>query len=173
MATSCVTKNLPDTASADNTTAYGVISDYFGGGDLEEDLDVLTLFNELARVINVQLQTIHVNLVLLFISDMHNTDTSIEESKVPDKEDAVHRHVSDISRVSSERPATSIISEYEVPLLRDVEVTVTAVPDIVCNNWLDIADMVVEHNETEERIAWFLEGTCTSCYIAHYAPLSL
>ena len=44
-----------------------IISDYFGGGDLEEDLDVLTLFNELARVINVQLQTIHVNLVLLFI----------------------------------------------------------------------------------------------------------
>ena len=107
---------------------------------------------------------------------MHNTDTSIEESKVPDKEDAVHSHVSDTSRLPSERPATSIISEYEVGVFRDVEETVTAVPDIVCNNGLDIGDMVVEHNETEdeeERIAWFLEGTCASCYIAHYAPLSL
>ena len=104
---------------------------------------------------------------------MHNTDTSIEESKAPDKEDAVHSHVSNTSRLPSERPATSIISEYEVSVFRDVEETVTAVPDIVCNNGLDIGDMVVEHNETEERIAWFLEGTCASCYIAHYAPLSL
>ena len=101
---------------------------------------------------------------------MHNTDTSIEESMVPDKEDAVCRHVSDTSRLPSERPVTSIISEYEVSVFRDVEETVTAVPNIVCNNGLD---MVVEHNETEERIAWFVEGTCASCYIAHYAPLSL
>ena len=104
---------------------------------------------------------------------MHNTDTSIEESKAPDKEDAVHSHVSNTSRLPSKRSATSIISEYEVSVFRDVEETVTAVPDIVCNNGLDIGDMVVEHNETEERIAWFLDGTCTSCYIAHYAPLSL
>ena len=104
---------------------------------------------------------------------MHYTDTSIEESKVPNKEDAVHRHVSDTSRLPSERPATSIISECEVSVFRDVEETVTAVPDIVCNNGLDIGDMVVEHNETEERIACFLEGTCASCYIAHYASLSL
>ena len=103
---------------------------------------------------------------------MHNTDTSIEERKVPDKEDAVHSHVSDKSPLPSERPTTSIISEYEVSVFRDVEETVTAAPDIVCNSGLDIGDMV-EHNETEERIAWFLEGTCASCYIAHYAPLSL
>ena len=49
--------------------------------------------------------------------------------------------------------------------------------DIVCNSGLDIVDMVVEHNETEdeeERIAWFLKvGTCASCYIVHYTPLSL
>ena len=39
---------------ADNTAVYGVISDYFGGGNLEEeDLDVLTLLNELARVFKV------------------------------------------------------------------------------------------------------------------------
>ena len=67
----------------------------------------------------------------------------------------------------------SSLSEYEVSVFRDVEETVTAVPNIVCNNGLDIGDMVVEHNETEERIAWFLEGTCASCYIAHYAALSL
>ena len=62
-----------------------------------------------------------------------------------------------------ERPATSIISEYEVSVFRDVEAAVTAVPDIVCNSGLDIGDMVVEHNETEdeeERIAWFLNGGC-------------
>ena len=119
-----------------------VISDYFGGGDLEEDLYVFTLFNELTRVIEVQ-----------FIIHMHNTDTSIEESMIPDKEDAVHIHVSDTSPLPSERPTTSIISEYEVSFFRDVEATVTVVPDIVCNSGLDIADMVVEHNKIEERIA--------------------
>ena len=72
------------------------------------------------------------------------------------------------TRLPSERPATSIISEYEVSVFSYVEETVTAVPDIVCNNGLDIGD-----KETEERIALFLEGTCASCYIAHYAPLSL
>ena len=78
---------------------------------------------------------------------------------------AVGSHISDTSHLLSERPATSIISEYEVSVFKNVEETVTAVPDIVCNNGLDIGDMVVEHNETEERIAWFLEGTCASCYI--------
>ena len=108
---------------------------------------------------------------------MHNTDTSIEESMVPDKEDAVQSHVSYTSPLPSERPATSITSEYEVSVFRDVEAAVTVVPNIVCNSGLDIGDMVVEHNETEdeeERIAWFLKvGTCASCYIARYAPLSL
>ena len=88
---------------------------------------------------------------------MHNTDTSIEESMVPDKEDAVQSRVSDTS-LPSERPATSITSEYEVSVFRDVEAAVTVVLDIVCNSGLDIADMIVEHNETEdeeERIAWF------------------
>ena len=33
--------------------------------------------------------------------------------------------------------------------------------------------MVVEHNETEERIAWFLEGTCASCYIARSTQFSI
>ena len=104
---------------------------------------------------------------------MHNTDTSIEDSMVPDKEDAVQSHVSYTSPLPSERPATSITSVYEVSVFREV----TVVPDIVCNSGLDIGDMVVEHNETEdeqERIACFFKvGDCASCYIAHYAPLSL
>ena len=57
-------------------------------------------------------------------------------------------------------------------VFRDFEAAVTVVPDIVCNSGLDVVGMVAEHNETkdeEERIAWFL----ASCYIAHYAPLSL
>ena len=48
-------------------------------------------------------------------------------------------------------------------VFRDVEAAVTAVPDIVCNSGLDIVDMVVEHNETEdeeERIACFFKGGC-------------
>ena len=57
---------------------------------------MLTLLNELDRVINLQLQTIHVTLVYTIIH-MHNTDTSIEESKAPYKEVAVHSHVSDTS----------------------------------------------------------------------------
>ena len=108
---------------------------------------------------------------------MHNTDTSIEDSMVPDKDAAVQSHVSYRSPLSSERPATSITSEYEVSVFRVFEAAVTVVPDIVCNCGLDIADMVVEHNKTkdeQERIAWFLKvGACASCYIAHYAPLSL
>ena len=58
-------------------------------------------------------------------------------------------------------------------VFRDVEAAVTVIPNIVCNSGLDIADMVVEHNETEdeeERIAKFLKvGACASCDITHYA----
>ena len=65
---------------------------------------------------------------------MHNTDTSIEDSMVPDKEDAVQSHVSYTSPLPFERPATPITSEYEVSVFRDVEAAV--VPDIVCNSGL-------------------------------------
>ena len=70
---------------------------------------------------------------------------------VPDKDDAVQSNVSDMSCLPSERPETSITSEYEVSLFRDVEAAVTAAPDIVGNSGLDIGDMVVEHNETEDE----------------------
>ena len=45
---------------------------------------------------------------------------------VPDKKDAVQSHVSDTCTLPSERPETSIISEYEVSVFRDVEAAVTA-----------------------------------------------
>ena len=54
-------------------------------------------------------------------------------------------------------------------VFRDVEAAVTAASDIVCNSGLDIADMVVEHNETEdeeERIVCFLKGGCL-CKLLH------
>ena len=69
-----------------------------------------------------------------------------------DKYDAVHNHISDTSPLPSERGSeTSIIFEYEVSVFRDVEAAVTATPDIVCNSGLDIGDMVVELNETEDE----------------------
>ena len=123
---------------------------------------MLTLFNELARVIKVQLQTIHLMLVLLIIY-MPNTVTFIEQSMVPDIEDAVHGHVSDTSPLPSERGETSIIFEYEVSFFSDVEAAVTPASDIVCNSGFNIGDIVVEHNETEDEeeiIAWFLKGGC-------------
>ena len=43
-------------------------------------------------------------------------------------------------------------------VFRDVEPVVTAASDIVCSSGLDIGDMVIEHNETEdeeEKIACF------------------
>ena len=55
-------------------------------------------------------------------------------------------------------------------VFRDVEAAVTAAPGIVCNSGLDIGDMVVEHNETEdeeERIASFLKGGCL-CKLLDY-----
>ena len=48
-------------------------------------------------------------------------------------------------------------------VFRDIEAAVNEASDIVCNSGLDIGDIVVEHNKTEdeeERIAWFLEGGC-------------
>ena len=50
-------------------------------------------------------------------------------------------------------------------VFRDVEETVTAVPDI--HSGLDTGYMVVEHNETEERIAWFLSKVLVQAAILH------
>ena len=79
---------------------------------------------------------------------MHNTDTSIEESMIPDKEDAVHSHVSNTSPLPSERDPRhpSSLSTKYVSVFRDVEAAVTVAPYIVCNSELDIGDIVVEYN---------------------------
>ena len=36
-------------------------------------------------------------------------------------------------------------------VFRDVEAEVTAAADIVCNSGLDIGDMILKHNETEDE----------------------
>ena len=98
---------------------------------------------------------------------MHITDTSIE---VSDEEDAVHSNVSDMSLcpLSSKRPKTTITSEHDVSVFRDIEAKVDDASDIVCNGGLDIGDMIVEHDETnneeQRRIALILTSGC-SCML--------
>ena len=88
---------------------------------------------------------------------MHNTDTSIEDS---DEEDPVRSHVLDLppSPLPSKKPKTFITSDHDVSVFRDIET------DIVCDGGLDIGDMIVEHDETNDeeqrRIARFLTSRC-------------
>ena len=56
--------------------------------------------NEFARVINVYTVANYTPNASINIH-MHHTDTFIEESMVPDKEDAVQSHVSDTSTLPS------------------------------------------------------------------------
>ena len=97
---------------------------------------------------------------------MHNTDTSIEDS---DEEDAVGSHVFNLppSPLPSKRPETFITSDHDVSVFRDIEAKVDEASDIaiVCDGGLDIGDMIVEHNETNDeeqrRIARFLTSRCS------------
>ena len=94
---------------------------------------------------------------------MHNRDTSIEDS---DEEDAVGSHVLDLppSPLPSKRPEMFITSDHDVSVFRDIEAEVDEASDIVCNGGLDIGDMIVEHDETNDeelrRIARFLTSGC-------------
>ena len=105
---------------------------------------------------------------------MHNTDTSIEDS---DEEDAVGSHVLDLppSPLSSKRPKTFITSDYDVSVFRDIEAEINEVSDIVCNGGLDIGDMIVEHDETNDEeqrsIARFLTSGCL-CKLLDGIPCS-
>ena len=123
-----------------------------GGGVLEEDdvhVRVFILLNELDRVVKLELHTIHAILYSTTIH-MHNTDTSMEENMVPDKENSVQRPVSNTSPpLPSERPDISLTSEYHVLVLRDVEAAVSAAPDSL-QQWAGYWGVVVHHNETEE-----------------------
>ena len=78
---------------------------------------------------------------------MHNTDTSIEDS---DEEDAVGSHVLDLP-LPSKRPETFITSDHDVSVFRDIEAEVNEASNIVCNGGLDIGDMIVEHDETNNE----------------------
>ena len=105
---------------------------------------------------------------------MHNTATSIEDS---DEEDAVGSHVLDLppSPLPSKRPETFITSDHDVSVFRDIEAEVDKASDIVCNGGLDIGDMIVEHDETNDeeqrRIARFLTSGC-SCKLLDGIPCS-
>ena len=69
------------------------------------------------------------------------------------------------SPLSSKRPETFVTSDHDVSLFRDIEAEVNETSDILCNGGLDIGDMIVEHDETNDeeqrRIAWFLTSGCS------------
>ena len=81
---------------------------------------------------------------------MHNKDTSIEDSN---EEDAVSSHVLDLppSPLPSKRPETFITSDHDVSVFRDIEAEENEASDIVCNGGLDIGDMIVGHDETNDE----------------------
>ena len=60
-------------------------------------------------------------------------------------------------------------------VFRDIEAEVDEASDIVCNGGLDIGDMIVEHDETNDeeqrRIARFLTSGC-SCKLLDGIPCS-
>ena len=93
---------------------------------------------------------------------MHNTDTSIENS---DEEDAFGSHALNLPPFppSCKRPETS--SDHDVSVFRDIEAEIDEASDRVCNGGLDIGDMTVEHDETNDeekrRIARFLKSGCS------------
>ena len=64
----------------------------------------------------------------------------------------------------------------DVSVFRDIETEVNETSDIVCNGELDIGDMIVEHNETNDeeqrRIARFLTSGC-SCKLLDGIPCML
>ena len=103
---------------------------------------------------------------------MHNTDTSIADS---DEEDAVGSHVLDLLPSPLKRPETFITSDHDASVFRDIEAEVNEASNIVCNGGLDIGDMIVEHDETNDeeqrRIARFLTSGC-SCKLLYGIPCS-
>ena len=106
---------------------------------------------------------------------MHNTDTSLEDS---DEEDAVRSHVLDLppSPLPLRGPRrSSLLIMHDVSVFRYIETEVNEISNIVCNGGLDIGDMIVEHNETNDeeqrRIARFLTSGC-SCKLLDGIPCS-
>ena len=106
---------------------------------------------------------------------MHNEDTSTEESIFSVEEDVVQSYVSDTSPLPSERPEISTTTTYDVAVFQNIEAAVDEASDIVCNGGLDIGDLAVEHDETDDeeqrRIARFLAGGY-SCKLLDGRPCS-
>ena len=98
----------------------------------------------------------------------------IEDS---DEEDAVGSHVLDLppSPLPSKRPDAFITFDHDVSVFRDIEAEVNEASNIVFNGGLDIGDMIVEHDETNDeeqrRIARFLTSGC-SCKLLDGIPCS-
>ena len=71
------------------------------------------------------------------------------------------------------RPETS--SDHDLSVFRDIEAEIDEASDRVCNGGLDIGDMTVEHDDTNDeehkRIAWFLTSGC-SCKLLDDIPCS-
>ena len=96
-----------------------------------------------------------------------------------DEEDTVVSHVLDLppSPLPSKKPETSITSDHDGSVFRDIEAEIDEASDIVCNGGLDIGDMIefVEHDETNDeeqrRIARFLTSGC-SCKLLDGIPCS-
>ena len=87
----------------------------------------------------------------------YNVHTPTEDSIFPDEDGIVQNYVSDIS-LPSERPDISTTTTYDVAVFNNnIEAEVNEASDIVCNGRLDIGDLVVEQNETdnEEEITAF------------------
>ena len=87
---------------------------------------------------------------------MHNTDIFIKRTwsqikKMQSRAMFQTRLLFPLATLPSERPETSIISEYKVSIFRDVKAAVTAAANIVCNSGLDIGDMIAKYNETEDE----------------------
>ena len=107
---------------------------------------------------------------------MHNADTSTEESIFSDEKDVVQRYVSDTSSLPSERPEISTTTtKYDVVVFQNIEAAVDEASDVVCNGGLDIGDLAVEHDETDDeeqrRIVRVLAGGC-SCKLLDGRPCS-
>ena len=98
----------------------------------------------------------------------------IEDS---DEEDAVGSHVFDLppSPLPSKRPETFITSDHDVSVFRDIEAEVNEASNTVSNGGLDIGDMIVEQDETNDeeqrRITRFLTSGC-SCKLLDGIPCS-
>ena len=108
------------------------------------------------------------------IIHMLNAYIYTEESIFSVEKDVVQSYVSETS-LHSERPEISTTTTYDVVVFQNIEAAVDEASDVVCNGGLDIGDLAVEHDDTDDeeqrRIARFLAGGC-SCKLLDGRPCS-